>query len=245
MRMFCPPVGLFAQVGSSPPAVTAGFWTDAAAIANAGSGAVSMTPTTFSARSGQAFLLAIHQVGGNSLTGLTIGGVTPFVIYTTNGGSGSRWVTWHAVDSVSAANPVCSWSAGQSNNIACLFQVVGVDVTTLTEADFAIDTGNDNDELVVDFTSQQGAVLAFASRAWDFTAGMVEDRVSASNLCAGAALSTDTAALQIRANRPNGTTQADRMLSAIRLPLTGSIGGGSGPSLDFSIATNSQYLAAA
>lgn len=243
MRLFGPPVGFFAKAGSAAPVPAAGFWTDPAAIVNIGSGSASLTPTTMTARDGQAFLFAVHQIGGNTLTGLTIGGVTPFPIYSTNGGSGSRWVTWHAVDSVIAANPVVAWSAGQSNNIGCLFQVVGVDVTSLTEADFAIDTGNDNDELVVDLASSQGAVLAFASRAWAFTAGMAADRVSASNLCAGGALSASAAALQIRANRPNGTTLADRMLSAIRLPVTGSLA--TGASLNFSLASNSQYLAAA
>jgi len=238
--MFCPPVGFFASAGASAPLPAAGIWTDPSAIANAGSGAVSMTPTTLSARDGQAFLLAVHQIGGNTLSGLTIGGVTPFVLYTSNGGSGARWVTWHAVDSVEAANPVVAWSAGQSNNIACLFQVAGLDVTTLVEAHPAIDTGNDNDDLVVDFASETGAVLALASRAWAFTAGMAAERVSATNLCAGGAISSDTSALQIRANRPNGTTQADRMLSAIRLPVTGSVP--TGAALDFSVSANSQYL---
>lgn len=243
MRMFCPPVGFFTKPPSSPGAgIEAGFWTDPAAISNMNAAANSLTPTTFAAREGQAFIVAAHLIGGSTLTGLTVGGVSASLIASSNGGSGSRWASWYIVDTVTAANPVVAWTAGQSSTVVSVIQVTGVNPAALGEAiAYALDTGIDNDTLTVNLGSQAGMVLAFGSRVWNFTAGVTAALSSNPNLCVGGQISASTDPLAISANRTSGS-QADRILSAIRLPITGAIGGGSAdPSADFSVNSNSQY----
>lgn len=171
--------------------------------------------TTFTARPGQVFLVAAHLVGGNTLTGLTIGGQTPTLIADSGNLGSARYCRWWATAAVTGANPVVTWSAGQSSTVAGVFQATGVGLTLQETFDAANDPANANTAVAVNLDSRQGLVLALASRMSVFTG--VTAGASASNVIAlGGAMSSLNTALTVSAQRASGT-QADRMTSAIRL----------------------------
>lgn len=191
------------------------WWVDGSGGITATAAGATTLNTTFAARTGQVFLVGAHLIGGSTLTGLTIGGQTPTLIADSGNLGSSRYCRWWATAAVTGANPVVSWSAGQSSTVVGVYQATGVGLTLQETFDAALDAATANTAVAVTLDSRQGLVLGLASRMSVLT-GLTTGTAVSNVIALGGAMSALTTGLTVSAVRASGT-QADRMTSAIRL----------------------------